>query len=380
MMDSPDRTSLVASLVEPWAKNSSDVFMILARRRDASSVWPAILAAGRRNSETWGVALFLAVAHDAMIPELQRTPAELLVSDLEYDRNLGAEVITRMEASDDELRDLVHAVRQGRIKATSLRYAVMGRWAERRSAHAIADLIRATAAQKDGGAVALVIAHAAEANHGLSNEDLVQLLASTMFAVQGHDAWTWEEVGALAAKTSPESLGQALIARIAERSRDRANRRVHWAKDEVGHVIDRCVNAVPSLALRLLDLWGSAPDFIESLARSSLLNHIEPRVLGDWATDTDRQRSLAQIVVAAPHPTTEALLERFGAQSAFGSKLRDQLRPNSWSGSLAELLRSQATVVRTWADDPHKGIEFREWARGAATWLQEVAERAKLYD
>ena len=378
IMVSQHRELAIALLFEPWAKNSGDILTVLARRQDASTAWHAVLPAARRSGETWGASLFLSAAHYAADANLRHVPTLLLNSENEYDRSLGAEAITRMEASDDEVRALAGAIRDGRVSPASLRYAVMGRWTERRGRAAVAELIRASAEHKAGGVAALTIAHAAENNLGLNDDELVGLLASTMSAVQGHDAWTWEQVGMLAAKRSPAELGRALITQISEHASDRSTHL--WADDEIASVLNYCVDVAPSLALTLLGLWEAAPDFVEAFAGKSLLAHVGAPALIEWATDTQRQRALAQIVVAAPDPTTEALLEHFGSQSAFATKLRHQLRPSSWSGPLAEILRSRANDVRGWAADPENGMELREWARDSAAWLERTAELAKPYD
>lgn len=380
IMNSAEGTASIALLFEPWAKNTGEILAILAKRPDAPEAWPAVLAGATNKAETWGASLFLATAHDAEIQELQQLPIQLLHSEREYERNLGAETITRMEASGDEVRALIDAVRAARVKPSDLLYATLGRWTERRDAGVVADLIRSAAAREDGRTIALSIAHAAEENLALSDNELVNLLVSTMFHVEGRAAWTWEQVGKLAMSRAPHALGSALIAQIGEQARLLGNRYMIWADEEVARILDRCIRTDHSLAPALLDLWELAPEFVESFGATALLDHVDSRALADWADDVGRQKSLARIVVAAPHPTTEALLDRFGPQSPFATTLRKQLYPTTLSGSLAELLKSRADEVRKWAADQLKSANFREWARASATWLDEAAERAKAYD
>lgn len=380
IMASPDREEMIGLLFQSWARNSGGLIIVLAQRPDAINAWPSLLASARKSGETWGASLFLAVAHDSGAESFRHTAVALLESANQYDASLGAEAITRMEPADEDVTALVHAVRIGRVRSSTLRYAIIGRWTERRSAAVIAELIRATAAQSDGATTALAIILAAEANMGLSDVEIIDALASCMFDVRGHDAWTWQEIGTKVAIRAPLALGSVLIARIGEREQAREYRYARWSEDEVGEVLGQCVDAAPELVGGLLDLWERAPEFVESSGGGSLLEHLDARTLGDWAVDARRQEALAHIVVAAPHPTTEALLDRFGADSPFAATLRERLYPRTWSGSLASLLNSVAEQTRGWAADTSRPHEFREWARNASIWLDDAAARAKTYD
>jgi hypothetical protein len=379
IMASADRPSVIAQLFEPWAKNAGDLLAILAKRPDASEAWPAVLAAARRSGETWGAALFLAVAHDGGAPQFQHTAVELLAHGEPYDVHLGAEAITRMESSDDDVAAVSQAVASGRVQPSGLRYAIVGRWSERHQPAAVAGLIRAAASAKGGLMIALALILAAEANLSLTDGEIIDILTASMFDVQGHDAWTWEQVATKAAARAPRALGAALIAHIRDRSA-REHRYRRWSMDKISGVLDECIDAQPDLARELLELWDHAPEFVESQGTAALMKYLDANALGDWARDVRREQALARIIVAAPNPTTDALLGRFGADSPFALALREQLYPRSWSGSLTRLLRSRAEQTRMWSDDATRPSEFRQWARAASMWLDSAAEHAKRYD
>lgn len=380
IMNAPERDQLLGMLFEPWAKNTGDLFIALGKRTDAVAVWPAILAAATRSGETWGAALFLAIAKDSGHEPLQRVPRDLLSSSERIVVSLGAEAITRCDATEEDVIALIEAVRTGAAISSDLRYAATGRWTERRAAMSVANLVRACAAQAGGGPMAVAIAFAAGRNHGLSDEEVMDLLAASMFDVRGHDAWTWQQLGNDVATRAPEKLGRALVRRIGLRSRDRKHRFERWNDDEAAYVLARCIDAVPSLALELLVLWDDAPEFAERFASGAITQHVDATQLGEWASDDRRQRALAKFVLASPHPTTESLLARFGAASAFGDKLRSELYPKTWSGSLAALLTRRAEAAKAWATDPSRTTTFRAWASRAADWLHDAAVEAKRYD
>lgn len=378
IMQAPNRDASIALLFEPWARNRVDMLVVLSKRSDAAAAWPAVMDAARRHEETWPASIFLAVAHDSGI--LHHKPVELLDSHDEYDRLLGAETVVRMEAADNELRALAAAIRRGDVKPATVTHAGMGRWPQRCASNVVAELIQAFADSPEGGIAALAITYAAEANHGLTDENLVKLLVLVMFEVRGNDAWTWEQVGNDAARTAPDLLGRTLIAQVIEKMRQVGNRYFSWADDEVARIIERCMEGAPSLATSLLNLWDAAPDFVEPFTKKAIFEHLNAETLGVWATTDHRQKTVALLVGAQPHSTMEALVARFGADSTFGRELRQQLFPRSWSGSLARLLQSRANEARGWAVNTNKNAEFREWARTSAEWLENVAKSAQSED
>jgi len=94
----PDRSSMIALLFEPWAKSSGELLVALARRGDADAAWRDVLAAARRRGETWGASLFASAAIAAHRERLALLPLAHLESDDQFERDLGAETITRIEA------------------------------------------------------------------------------------------------------------------------------------------------------------------------------------------------------------------------------------------------------------------------------------------
>ena len=154
-------------------------------------------------------------------------------------------------------------------------------------------------------------------------------------------------------------------------------RRERWADDEAARVLQECINADPTLAVELLELWEVAPEFVMSLAAGPLVAHLDAATLGTWAIDERRQIALARIAPSYPHPLTEALLERFGVRSAFARRLRDGLFPRSWSGSLSPLLESARASATTWATAPQHTSMFRQWAREAAEVLKKAIAQEK---
>lgn len=380
IMASVAPATYINMLFEPWARNPGDLLIALAKRPDAIRAWPMILSAAAMHHQTWGAALFIVAANEARNRAFVRTANDLLVSKDDFEMSVGAEAITRTSAEDDDIKELANAVRAGRVRPSALRYAITGRWAERRGMSVLADLIRSIATQPDGTTMALSIAHASEANLGLDDAEVVDLLARSIFSVRGHDAWTWQQVGFRIAKRVPAMLSVSLMAAIAVHARQSGTRYSIWQMDEIAAVLDVCIDAEPALANDLLALWHDAPRFVEAEGGAALLKHLDPKALGDWATDARRQKALAQFVVPGAAATTEALLIRFGVDSPFASALRERLYPRSWSGSLASHVRSRAAHLRASASDASRSREFREWANTAARWLDDVAERARAYD
>jgi hypothetical protein len=282
-----------------------------------------------------------------------------------------------MESNADQIQALVSTVRSGRVKPEWLRYTLLGRWSERRDAEVVAELIRAASSTPDGRSIAVAMAHAAEGNLGLHSNELIDLLAASIWDVRGHDAWTWAQVGHRVATQHPAGLGRAMIASITGRFSAGRRRYEQWADDEAADVLQECVNADPTLAVELLALWDVAPEFVESLASGSVVAHVDAAALGAWATDERKQVALARMVPVAPHPLTEALLERFGARSAFARRLRDGLFPRTWSGSLSPILESTRESVVAWSADPERAGTFRQWAREAAEALKKAIEQEK---
>lgn len=377
IMESAERDRLISMLFEPWARNAGPLLEALARHPQASAAWSHALDASRRSAQTWGVSLFLVVAHSSGNEAFRDLPTSLLSSPDEFDVHVGAEAITRMESNPEQVLAVASAVRSGRVKPEWLRYTVLGRWTERRSADVVAELIRAASATTEGQSIGIAMTHAAEENLGLRSNEVIELLASSMWVVGGHDAWNWGRVAHRAATQDPAGLARAILASI--RSRHAAGRRRYerWADDEASQVLQECVNADQTLAVELLALWDVAPEFVESLAASSVVTHVDADALGAWATDERRQVALARMVPAAPHPLTEALLDRFGARSAFARRLRDGLFPRTWSGSLSPILESTRQSVTAWSTDPERLGTFRQWAREAAEALKKAIEQEK---
>lgn len=64
---------------------------------------------------------------------------------------------------------------------------------------------------KPRAAMAVAIAYAAVRNNGLSDGEVVALLAASMFDVRGHDAWIWQQLGNDVAQRAPADLARALV-------------------------------------------------------------------------------------------------------------------------------------------------------------------------
>ena len=194
IMLSPERDKLVSMLFEPWAQNAYELMEALACHPQARATWPQALIAARHSGQTWSISLFLMVAHSTGSEAFRNVPAELLLSTDDFDVHVGAETITRMESNSDQILFVASLVRSGRVKPEWLRYAVMGRWTERRDANVVAELIRAVSAAAEGQSIAIAMAHAAEENLVLQTNEVIDLLTSSMWHVRGHDVWTWEQV------------------------------------------------------------------------------------------------------------------------------------------------------------------------------------------
>ena len=228
--------------------------------------------------------------------------------------------------------------------------------------------------------MAVEIIHAAEGHADVSTDEIIARLTNSMYDVLGHSAWVWSRVAGQVTRIAPLDFANALLVDIAKHS-EREHRYVRWAYEEVGDALEECLKRVPELAVRLLALWDDAPEFVEAQLGAVLFTSIDIRTLAEWASTERRQVALARMLPPSASPTTDRLIRSFGHDSFLAERMKYELRPRAWSGSLSSVLERRANDVRLWAKDQGFSAEFRAWAREAANWLMELAElRAKDED
>jgi hypothetical protein len=239
-------------------------------------------------------------------------------------------------------------------------------------------LIRAAGSVAGDKSAAIAIAHAAQENLALTYDEQADLVVATMFDVQGHDAWKWEQFAKRVAENLPNRLAQLMIERLKSwRTNQRGYSYERWADTAAAHVLEKCVAQAPDLAIDVLGLWDVMPYFVEHKLFSTIANPLDVKSLAAWATDDARQSALAKIVHPSNTQRTDDLLVRFGVHSEFAISLQRDLVPRSWNGSLGKILERQAAMVSQWAEDSARSETFRQWAAQAARWLQRAADERK---